>query len=71
MKHDLAADGFCLQKFYATESAFLAVLFTFNLLESLPAPDHAGGAVSAARDAAGGGVPVRDGAGNEWAAMWW
>lgn len=32
LKHDLAADGFCLQKFYATESAFLAVLFTFNLL---------------------------------------
>jgi len=32
LKHDLAADGFCLQPFYATESAFLAVLFTFNLL---------------------------------------
>jgi hypothetical protein len=30
-KHDLAADGFCLQPFYATEAAFLAVLFTFNL----------------------------------------
>lgn len=32
LKHDLSADGFCLQPFYATESAFLAVLFTFNLL---------------------------------------
>ncbi len=32
LKHDLAADGFCLQAFFATESAFLAVLFTFNLL---------------------------------------
>lgn len=32
LKHDLAADGFCLQPFLATESAFLAVLFTFNLL---------------------------------------
>src|SRR5579872_5051326 len=32
LKHDLAADGFCLHPFFATESAFLAVLFTFNLL---------------------------------------
>jgi hypothetical protein len=32
LKHALAADGFCLQPFFATESAFLAVLFTFNLL---------------------------------------
>ena len=32
LKHDLAADGFCLQPFYATEAAFLAALFTFNLL---------------------------------------
>jgi hypothetical protein len=32
LKHDLAADGFCLQPFFATEAAFLAVLFTFNLL---------------------------------------
>jgi transposase len=32
LKHDLAADGFCLQPFFATESAVLAVLFTFNLL---------------------------------------
>jgi hypothetical protein len=32
LKHDLAAQGFCLQPFFATESAFLAVLFTFNLL---------------------------------------
>ena len=32
LKHDLAADGFCLQPFFATESAFLAVLCTVNLL---------------------------------------
>ena len=32
LKNNLAADGFCLQSFFATESAFLAVLFTFNLL---------------------------------------
>ena len=32
LKHDLSADGFCLQPFFATESAFLAVLCTFNLL---------------------------------------
>lgn len=32
LKHDLAADGFCLQPFLATESAFLAGLCTFNLL---------------------------------------
>ena len=32
LKNDLAADGFCLRSFFATESAFLAVLFTFNLL---------------------------------------
>ena len=32
LKHDLAADGFCRQPFYATESAFLAVRFTFNRL---------------------------------------
>lgn len=32
LKHDLCVQGFCLQSFFATESAFLAVLFTFNLL---------------------------------------
>jgi hypothetical protein len=32
LKHGLAADGFCLQPFFATEAAFLAVLCTFNLL---------------------------------------
>ena len=31
MKRDLAADGFCRQPFFATESAFLAGLFAFNL----------------------------------------
>jgi hypothetical protein len=34
-KHDLGADGFCLQKFSATEAAFRAVLPVFNLLPSL------------------------------------
>ncbi|MBV8892576.1 MAG: transposase [Acidobacteria bacterium] len=33
LKHDLgAADGFCMQKFFATEAAFRAVLLVFNLL---------------------------------------
>ncbi len=32
LKAELAADGFCMKGFFATESAFLAVLFTFNLL---------------------------------------
>jgi hypothetical protein len=32
LKAELNADGFCMKSFYASESAFLAVLFTFNLL---------------------------------------
>jgi Transposase DDE domain group 1 len=32
LKNDLSADGFCVREFYGTESAFLAVLFAFNLL---------------------------------------
>jgi hypothetical protein len=32
LKAELAADGFCMKSFFASESAFLAVLFTFNLL---------------------------------------
>jgi hypothetical protein len=32
LKNDLAADGFCLKQFFATEAAFLSVLFAFNLL---------------------------------------
>ena len=32
LKHDLGADGFCLQEFFATEAAFQAVLLLFNLL---------------------------------------
>ena len=32
LKAELSAGGFCMQNFFATESAFLAVLFTFNLL---------------------------------------
>ena len=42
LKHDLAADGFCRQPFFATEAAFLAVWFTFNLLslyQHLTTPD--------------------------------
>jgi len=32
LKHDLAADKFCLQQFFATEAAFQAILLLFNLL---------------------------------------
>ncbi len=32
MKNDLHANGFCTKAFYATESAFLAVLLSYNLL---------------------------------------
>ncbi len=32
IKNDLHADGFCTQAFFATEAAFLAVLFTYNLM---------------------------------------
>lgn len=32
IKNELHADGFCMKNFFSTESAFLAVLFTFNLL---------------------------------------
>jgi len=32
LKNELAADHFCLRSFFATESAFLALLFSFNLL---------------------------------------
>jgi Transposase DDE domain group 1 len=32
LKSDLAAGSFCLQEFFATEAAFLAVLMLFNLL---------------------------------------
>jgi len=32
LKHGLAADGSCLQPFFATQSTFPVVVFTFNLL---------------------------------------
>jgi hypothetical protein len=32
LKNELGAEDFCTQNFWATEAAFLAVLFTFNLL---------------------------------------
>jgi len=32
LKHDLAADAFCLQEFFATEAAFRSILLLFNLL---------------------------------------
>lgn len=32
LQHDLGADGFCLQPFFATEAAFQAILLLFNLL---------------------------------------
>src|SRR5258708_27265546 len=35
LKNELAADRFCLRSFFATEPAFLAVLFSFNLLSEL------------------------------------
>ena len=35
LKADLAADDFCLHEFFATEAAFLSVLFVFNLLSTL------------------------------------
>lgn len=37
LKNDLHADGFCTQQFFATEAAFLAVLFAFNLLSTFQA----------------------------------
>ena len=38
LKNELAADHFCLRSFFATESAFLAVLFSFNLLRNMNVP---------------------------------
>lgn len=35
LKEDLGADDFCLNQFFATEAAFLSVLFVFNLLSVL------------------------------------
>lgn len=32
LKAELAAQGFCMRSFWATEAAFLGVLLTFNLL---------------------------------------
>jgi hypothetical protein len=32
LENELSADHFCLRSFFATESAFLAVVFSFNLL---------------------------------------
>lgn len=32
LRHDLGADSFCLQEFFATEAAFQAILLLFNLL---------------------------------------
>ncbi|MEI7775993.1 MAG: IS1380 family transposase [Verrucomicrobiota bacterium] len=32
LKAELNADGFCMKQFFATEAAFLSVLFVFNLL---------------------------------------
>jgi len=66
LKHDLAADGFCLQPFFATEAAFLTVLFTFNLLslyqhQTTPdQPYREPGTLRAAVFLCGGGVG-RDG----------
>jgi hypothetical protein len=43
LKNDLHADGFCAKAFFATEAAFLAVLFAYNLLAVYQAqvtPEH-------------------------------
>lgn len=43
LKNDLQADGFCMRDFFATESALLAVCFTYNLLslyQHAAAPDQ-------------------------------
>lgn len=45
LKEDLAADDFCLREFFATEAAFLSVLFVFNLLSVLQALDAKPGGV--------------------------
>ncbi len=45
LKEDLAADDFCLRKFFPTEAAFLSVLFVFNLLSVLQSLDAKPGAV--------------------------
>lgn len=37
LKTDLAADDFCLRRFFPTEAAFLSVVFAFNLLATLQA----------------------------------
>lgn len=43
LKHDLAADRFCLKQFFATEAAFQTILLLFNLLaEFQPAAGLAG-----------------------------
>ncbi len=36
LKHDLAADRFCLKQFFATEAAFQTILLSFNLLAEFP-----------------------------------
>ncbi len=35
LKHDLGADGFCLQKFFGTEAAFRAVLLVFQIRDRI------------------------------------
>jgi len=43
LKNDLHADGYCTQNFFATEAAFLGVIFAFNLLATFQAqvtPEH-------------------------------
>jgi len=42
LKAELAFQGFCLHSFWATEAAFLAVLFTFNLLSLYQQTTRAG-----------------------------
>lgn len=40
LKHDLAADDFCLHEFFATEAAFRSILLLFNLLGEFQRASH-------------------------------
>ena len=40
LKHDLAADDFCRQEFFATEAAFRSILLLFNLLGGFQRASH-------------------------------
>ena len=62
LKHDLAADDFCLQEFFATEAAFRSILLLFNLLGEFQRACRLT-TVSPTRHAARPGFPLRRSAG--------